>query len=316
MKFRLQSREFQIADQKQIQRRLSLGVTMSRKPVLLALLGVACMNENLPTDDRALRQAVTFYASFDEKPEADFGQGDRKLWTRADDLAEKGKKVIRPGFDATRIRIVAGGGRSGGALGIRELSPDNAYVFFRAKGNVAVKKGGWGGSISLWVKADLAKIPAKGPWDPFLLVEKGWNSGAVWCDFAPGESPRDLRIGLFPTVPESQTPPTLEEGEKIWRVVKAPRFQTGTWHHIVQVWDNFDTGRPDGRTACYLDGKLQGEITGRTATMNWDLDHVRLHVGSALVGFLDEVALFDRPLSETEIQRLYQASDLLKELKK
>lgn len=267
-------------------------------------------------DDSALRHAVSFYASFDEKPEADLGEGDHKLWTRADDPAEKGKKIIRPGFDATRIRIVQGGGRSGGALEIRESSPDNAFIFFRATGNLAVKKGGWGGAISLWVKADLAKIPAKGPWDPFLLVEKGWNNGAVWCDFAPGEPPRDLRIGLFPTVPEGQTPPSLEEGEKIWRLVKAPNFQAGRWHHMVQVWDNFDTGKPDGWTACYLDGKLQGEIRGRTATMNWDLHQVRLHVGSALVGLLDEVALFNRPLTETEIQRLYQTPDLLKVLKK
>ena len=50
--------------------------------------------------------------------------------------------------------------------------------------------------------------------------------------------------------------------------------------------------------------------------MNWDLDQVRFHLGSALVGMIDEVALYRRPLTEPEIQRLFKTPDLLKNLKK
>ena len=277
---------------------------------LLSRLGVMLMAEPSHADVEELRRAVTFYASFDSEPKADFGKGDLRLWTRADDPAEKGKKIIHQGYDAARIRVVPGG-ISSGALEIRERTVDNAFILFKAAGNLAVKKGGWGGSISLWVKAELAKISPEGPWDPFLLVEQGWNNGSIWCDFAPGQPPRDLRIGLFPTLPAGKTPPTLEEGEKIWHNVKGPKFQANTWHHIVQVWDNFDTGKPDGWTACYLNGKLQGKIEGRTANMNWNLEQVRLHVGSGLVGLLDEVALFNRTLGEAEIQQLFKTPQLL-----
>src|SRR5438874_651033 len=51
---------------------------------MLAALGGLAMSASA-AEDGALRQAVTFYASFDEKPAGDFGAGDLRLWTRADD---------------------------------------------------------------------------------------------------------------------------------------------------------------------------------------------------------------------------------------
>jgi hypothetical protein len=270
------------------------------------------MVELLAADDAAIRMAVTFHASFDEKPAGDFGAGDLRLWTRADDPAEKGKKLMRAGHDSDRIRVVPGAGISGGALEFRALSPDNAFVFFPARGKLAVKQGGWGGAVSLWVKADVAKVPEKSPWDPFLLVQKGWNNGSVWCDFAPGTPPRELRIGLFPTLAEGKPLPSLEEGEKIWLRAQAPQFKANTWHHLAQVWDNFDTGKADAWTACYLDGQLMGKIEGRDGTMSWDADAVRFHIGSGLIGFMDEVALFGRPLTAVEVMRLQEAPAVLR----
>lgn len=281
----------------------------------LYFLGVMAMSNTVHADDAALRQAVTFYASFDEKAAGDFGQGDLRLWTRADDPMQKGQKVISLGYDDKRIRIVRDAGRSAGALHISEPTPNSAFIFFPAAGKLAVRKGGWGGAVSLWVKADVGKVAPLSPWDPFLLVERGWNNGAVWCDFAPGASERDLRIGLFPTLPEGKTPPTLEEGEKIWRQVKVPQFRSGTWHHLVQIWDNFDTGKADGWTSCYLDGQLVGEIKGRDATMGWDLDKVRFHLGSGMVGYIDEVALFRRPLAVVEVKRLFEVADVFRGMK-
>ena len=273
------------------------------------------MSASHAADDATIRAAVTFYASFDEEPRGDFGAGDRTLWTRADDPADKTRKVIRPGHDAGRVRVAPGAGVSGGALEIRALSADNAFVFFPAKGKLAVRAGGWGGAVSLWVKADLARIPETSPWDPFLVVEKNWNNGAVWCDFAPGAPPRDLRVGLFPAVPPDKVPPTLEEGEAIWLRSKAPSFKTNVWHHIAQVWGNFDSGKSDAWTACYLDGEPVGRVEGRDGTMNWNLDALRFPVGSGMVGFVDEVALFGRPLTGAEVARLARTADVLRGLK-
>jgi hypothetical protein len=273
------------------------------------------MPSSLAADDAALHKAVTFYASFDAKAEGDFGQGDLRLWTRTDDPSQKDKKVVRLWYDEKCIAIDRDGGVSGGALEFRERAKDNAFVYFLAGGKLAFQKGGWGGAVSLWVKADLEQIPEAGPWDPFLIVEKAWNDGAVWCDFAPGAAPRDLRVGLFPEVSPGKTPPSEHEGERIWLRAKAPPFSANSWHHIAQVWGNFDTGKADAWTACYLDGKLVGKVDGRDGTMAWNLDSVRFHIGSGLVGMIDEVALFGRPLSEDEVARLNEEPGIIKGLK-
>ncbi len=84
----------------------------------------------------------------------------------------------------------------------------------------------------------------------------------------------------------------------------------------MQVWDRFDTGRADGWTACYLDGRLVGEVRDRDATMGWDAGQVRFHLGSGLVGWIDEAALFGRPLTAPEIQRLFTAPGVLEPLKR
>lgn len=274
------------------------------------------MSSLFAAEDAPIREAVTFYASFDTQPAGNFGEGDLRLWTRADDPREKGKKRIRLGYNEKTIAVVENGGICGGALQIRGSTPDHAFVFFPASGKLAAGNGGWGGTVSLWVKPNVAEIPEAGPWDPFLLVEKGWNDGAVWCDFAPGAAPRDLRIGLFPAVAAGQLPPTLEMGEKIWLTVKAPALESNAWHHIAQAWGNFDTGKSDAWTACYLDGKLMGKVEGRNGTMGWDLDQVRFHIGSALVGLIDEVALFNRPLTDAEIARLHNEPGMLQGLKR
>jgi hypothetical protein len=39
---------------------------------------------------------------------------------------------------------------------------------------------------------------------------------------------------------------------------------------------------------------------------------VRFHIGSGLVGMIDEVALFDRPLTADEVARLNEESGIIK----
>src|SRR5690349_8417046 len=79
------------------------------------LFGGSLMPTPLAADDAALASAVTFYASFDAGAEGDFGQGERRLWTRADDPSQKDKKVVRLGYDEKSIHIAGKGGVSGGA---------------------------------------------------------------------------------------------------------------------------------------------------------------------------------------------------------
>lgn len=217
------------------------------------------------------------------------------------------------GYDRDIIRVVKDAGRAGGALHFREYPRGNAFVLFLAGGKLAVRKGGWGGAVSLWVKADLDKVPEKGPWDPILIGGKAWNNGAVWIDFAPGKAPRDLRLGLFAGLPEGQEPADVPEAQQPLVRIKAPPFKANQWHHVVLTWDRFDTGKSDATAAAYLDGQRVAVLEGRDGTMRWsDLDQVRIQFGSALVGYADELTVFRRPLTGPEIERLFREPGLIK----
>ena len=266
--------------------------------VLTVLCGGAHGDPPADATAAALRKAVTFYASFDEQTTADFGQGDLTLWTRYGEAA-KGTTLERHEIDAKRLRIVRAGGASRGALEFLDVIPNDGFVFFRARGKLLVKPGGWGGSMSIWLKCDPSKLKTQ-YCDPMQIVGRRYNNGAVWTDFTP-DRPRDLRLGLFPSLPEGQAGP--EKAEKLQPIVraKAPAIQPGKWHNLLMTWENFDTGRKDARATLYLDGAPIAQLVDQAGQMNWDLDRVRIFLGAALIGMIDEVTIFDHPLSSTEI---------------
>ena len=261
-----------------------------------------------------MRDVVTFYASFDEKLDGDFGQGDLRLWSYVNDPKTKGK-VGRLGCDTKKVSLSPQGKR-GGALETRGGLADGGFLYFPVAGKFAMPKqgGGWGGAVSLWVKADLAKIGDKSMWDPVQITEKNWNDGSLWCDLADGKSPRDLRLGLFPVIPAGAKAPDLVSGEKVWVRAKASPFRSQTWHHIVLTWNNFDSGKPDAWAECYFDGKLLNRAENRQATMNWNREKARMMLGLGLIGMIDDVAVFNRPLTQEEITRLHKEPQILDKL--
>jgi len=267
-----------------------------------------------PTDESstALRRAVTFYASFDNSTTADFGGGDLTLWTRYGDVA-KGQTEVRQGFDQQRIRIAPDQGVSGGALEFLDVVPNYGFVFYPARGKLAIKPGGWGGAMSMWLKCDLAGLKSE-YCDPMQIVAKRYNNGAVWTDFTP-DRPRDLRLGLFPTVPAGRIPPVKAESLQPIARAKAPPIRPRTWHNLVLVWKSFDTGRADGSAILYLDGAKIAKLDHKDATMKWDLAEPRIFLGAALIGLIDEVAIFGRPLESSEIKQLFKNGAILSGLK-
>jgi hypothetical protein len=260
-----------------------------------------------------LIKSARFYASFDESTTADFGQGDLQLWTRYGQPA-RGNTTEKLGVDEQRVRIARGRGVHRGALELAEVLPNDGFVFFRAAGKLAPREDGWGGAVSLWLKGDLAHLKTD-YCDPVMVVQNRYNNGSVWSDFAPGK-PRDLRLGLFPTLPEGRAAAEVPESQQPVVRAKAPDFQAGVWHHLVLTWDHFDTGRTDGRASLYLDGRQIAAIQDRPADMHWQLDRVRIFLGAAFVGLVDEVATFDHALSQADVALLHSTPNLLATLKK
>jgi hypothetical protein len=288
---------------------------MALLPIMLA--GSVAANAGGKDDPSlaALRRAVTFYASFDESPKGDFGGGELTLSTRSNHETEKGKFVFEKGYNEKVFRVAPGKGVHGGALEVVDVLPRNGRIFFPAKGNLAYKAEGWGGSMSVWINTDPNQLLKTKFCDPVQITQKGANDGGIWFDFNDAK-PRDLRMGVFPAVPAgakgvSESDP---DAPMVW--VKRIAFKAGEWHHIVLTWDNLDTRNKDARADLYIDGKHRGTVEKIALGMQWEIDRTGVYVAVNYIGLLDEFALFNRPLTATEVATLHREPAALAPLKK
>ena len=292
-----------------------MGNTVLRSVVLMswcAILGGRA--DMVAADDARIREAATFYASFDEVVTADFGVGVRTASTRADHPTEKGRVVVEPGFDARVFQIARDRGVHGGALQVTDVLPRRGRLFFPAEKNIAFDPQGWGGTVSLWINTNpntLLKTPFC---DPVQITERGSNDGGLWIDF-PDVKPRDLRLGAFPAAAKGEKP--MQESDPaaplVW--LKEVGFQAGEWHHLAITWRNFDTGKKNAQAILYVDGRRIGDLHDRDLAMRWNVAKTGIYVAINFIGLLDEFALFQRPLDAEEIVRLHAEPGLLAALK-
>jgi hypothetical protein len=290
-------------------------MTCSRlQPLALCLAVLLCpgLAWSGGDEEAAVRKAVTLYASFDEDVRADVGGG--QLIPSARFNQGEGF-VFAKDFKGGPFRSARGRGISGGALEATDVLPRNGRIFFPAKGNLAYKKDGWGGSVSVWVNTDPNKLLKTSFCDPVQITQKGANNGGIWFDFNNAK-PRDLRMGVFPAVPAGQKP--IAESDPKAPMVRVPAiaFKSGDWHHVVLTWDNLDSGKKNARAVLYIDGKRIGEIAGRELAMKWDLEKTGIYIAVNYIGLLDELAVFNRPLSAAEVGLLHRKPGLLSPLKK
>ncbi|HJZ53418.1 MAG TPA: hypothetical protein VKE74_00580 [Gemmataceae bacterium] len=292
-----------------------IHVTCSMVVIAFAVFLLAAHGAAVEADAKAIRGAVTFYASFDEEVKGDFGGGQLTPDTRLNHPTEKGQFVFEKGFDPKVFRVAKGKGVSGGALEVVDVLPNNGRIFFPAKGNLAFKKDGWGGSVSVWCNTDPDKLLKTKFCDPIQITQKGAGNGGLWFDFNDAK-PRDLRHGAFPMVPEGQKPITEDDPKAPMVRVPGVGWKAGDWHCVVLTWKNLDTGKDDAVTALYIDGKPIGEVTGRAIAMGWEIDKAGVYLAVNYIGLLDELALFDRPLTAEEVKLLHRTPGLLAPLKK
>jgi hypothetical protein len=262
----------------------------------------------------ALKKAVTFYASFDESLTPEVGTG--PISTRFNHEKEAGKFVFEPGFDKNVFKIAKGQGvAGGGCLEVTDVLPRNGRIFYPVKGNLAFKKGGWGGAVSLWINTDPDTRFKLKFCDPVQITQKGANNGGIWFDFNDAK-PRDLRMGVFPAVPAGTI--GAKESAADAPMVRVPKigFKAGAWHHIVLSWSNFDTGKKNALAALYIDGKRIGDVKNRAIAMDWDVEKAGIYTAVGYTGLLDEMALFNRALTADEVTLLHKTPGLLSGLKK
>jgi hypothetical protein len=274
-------------------------------PALLVTLGCSVVPQRFQRSGGDLRASLTFHASFDRGADADFAAADPWIY-HAPAMDEW--KEERPGLPPEGgVGLLPGEGRVGGALGFQE--PGQPVVYYHAFNNVPWTEQNWSGTVSFWLRASLAELP-EGFCDPIQITPRGWNDAALFVEFEKREERVVFRFGAYPDYrvwnPLNRDWEEFKPQELPLVSVEGPPFRANTWTHVAFTWQRFNTGKKDGVAVLYLDGAHVGAITGREMTFRWKPSDARLLLGVGFVGWIDDVAVFNRALTQDEIRRIRQ----------
>lgn len=285
------------------------------RPILLALIALPAIPLAAAESSAAsaLRGALLLHASFDKGLDADFAVGDPKLYT-----APTGSRTqTRPGLPDSNLVVHAkGAGRHDDALHFtRRMKP---LVFFNGVKNLGYNTNGWSGAVSVWLRLDPDKDLQPGYCDPLQFVAQNWDQGNMFIEFSKDHTPRHFRYAILP-VKKSWNPTNrpwedIAEKERPMVPVHKPPFSHDGWTHVVFCFGNINSGKSDGFGRLYLDGKDQGAFENWLIPFNWEEDKSALALGLSYIGWMDDVAVFNRPLTGEEVRLIYGLKDGLRGL--
>ncbi len=269
----------------------------------------SCKQEKKPKEttvvnpsETSLKQALTFYASFDTGVDADFALGDARMYTVPNRKAIDSAQV---GLHKPDISRQEGKGKYGHGLVFTERSKGNIY--YPSEKNIAYDTENWSGAVSFWLSLDPATDLEPGYCDPIQITDVSYNDAAIWVDFTK-ENPRDFRLGVIgdrnvwnpnPEGPDNENPIF----NKRLTGVQNPPFASGQWTHILINFSNLNT--PNGQASLYLNGELKGTREHIDTPFTWDLSKSNMYLGLGYIGLMDDLAIFNRNLTDEEITTLY-----------
>jgi len=280
------------------------------KPILISLMMMAllaaagCRTGSDSGSSANLRGALLLHASFDHGPDADFAVGDPKLYT----APTGNRSQARVGLPDSNLVVRAqGGGRHGSALHFtQKMRPT---VFFQGARNLGYLTNSWSGAVSLWLRLNPDRDLEPGYCDPLQFVAQGWDEGNMFIEFSKDHTPRHFRYAILPVKA------TWNAANRGWEDIPdrdrpmvpayQPPFSREHWTHVVFCFGNINSGKPDGWGRLYLNGQDQGAFTNWRLPFNWDESRSALTLGLNYVGWIDDVAVFNRPLTAQEVANLY-----------
>lgn len=267
---------------------------------LLPLVACSLVLSVAAQADPALREALTFHASFDKDLNADFSKGEKSAFMR------KGKEVV-PAQPNDEVRIADGAGRFGGALhftkkgATRPQYPGPAVLGYNDQS--------WSTTVSAWLRLDPDKDLEPGYCDPVQIVGDDTKKGFIFLEWSKDHSPRFFRYAIRPLVeiwnPTNVGWEDIAAEKRPMVQLSGPIFSREKWTHVVFTLEHINdrTKKPAGRL--YIDGAPRGAIEGWDLRFGWDPAKVLLVLGAAYVGHIDDVAVFNRALSADEVKRLH-----------
>jgi hypothetical protein len=259
----------------------------------LCLLAATCLA------DDGLRRGLTFHAPFD---------GGFDAASSADDPASRvraGGKMVSP-TPGPEMRL-ATDGKFGACL----VFPKKGTVRpeYAASRSLAYGTTDWSATVSVWLRLDPDKDLEPGYCDPVQIVGDDVKKGFIFLEWSKDHAPRHFRFAVRPiyhlwnpdAVGWEQIP---DERRPMVKMEQAP-FRRDRWTHVVFVLDHLNDHAAPPRARLHVDGKPVGVIQGHDLTFGWDPAAIRLVLGAAYVGSMDDLAVWNRALTAEEIARLH-----------
>ncbi len=288
--------------------------TSTLRWLLVGLMANPCDARAQDTSLESLQESLTHHVSFDQGLTADFSRGNpimRAYIDGADRRAGGTKAVL-----GDAARIVGGAGRFGGALLRDSKRPEKLY--FHTQGILDYERHSWSGSVSLWLRISPDEDLEPGYCDPVMLVGSSGSQGFIFLEWSADHRPRKFRYAVRPKN-EIWNPLGLgweeipADKRPMVELTNAATFSRERWTHVVFTFDQVNRGKAaEGRL--YIDGSLEGRIKDWDLTFGWTDQDVLLVLGTNYIGLMDDLAVFDRALTDSEVRDLHGLSGGVEDL--
>lgn len=256
----------------------------------------------------ALKQALTFHASFDRGFDADFSRGDKAAVVR-------GKQGPVPLVANEELKLVPDG-RFGG--GLHFTKKGSTQPRFKGAGVLGYNDKSWSASVSIWLRLDPDKDLAPGYCDPVQIVGDDTKKGFIFLEWSKDESPREFRYAIRPKIelwnPNGLDWAKMTDAQRPAVNLKRAPFSREQWTHAVFTLENVNDKSKKPLGKLYLNAQLMGKIENWDLTLGWNPDAVALVLGAAYVGHLDDLAVFNRALTDAEVKALHGLKNGVRDL--
>lgn len=282
--------------------------TRFRFTLSLLCLGLACATLHAADPKTgSLKSALLLHASFDKGLDADFAIGDRTLYH----APTGNRQQAVAGLPEGQVVLAKGEGKFGDCLHF--LKKGKAVVFFKGEKTLNYNTNNWSGSCSFWMRLDPDKDLEPGYCDPLQFVAQAWNDGNMFVEFSKDHTPRHFRYAIRSLLkhwnPNGLGWEQIPDAQRPMIAVHTPPFAHERWTHVCFAFANINSGQKDGWGKLWLDGVPQSEMKGWQHEYYWDASRSAVTLGLSYIGWLDDLALFNRPLTDAEVKAIHAAKD-------